>query len=189
MDIDSPASLKGQFLIAMPSLADPNFSQTVSCICEHNDHGAMGVVINRIHDSLTAKSIFDELNISSEPGLKSIPIHIGGPVHINEIFVLHGPPFEWETSLMITPTLAMTNTKDIIEAVATNKGPKSFIITLGCAGWGPGQLESEIKENAWLTCPVFERNIFDLPIEERWGETVKRMGIDPTLLSDTAGHA
>ena len=189
MDIDSPESLKGQFLISMPSLADPNFFQTVTCICEHNESGAMGVVINRIHHSLTAKDIFDELDITQAPGLKLIPIHIGGPVHSNEIFVLHGPPFDWEASLMITPSLAMTNTKDIIEAVAMNNGPQSFIITLGCAGWGPGQLESEIRENAWLTYPVFEKNIFDLPIEKRWEEAVKKMGIDPTLLTDTAGHA
>ena len=189
MAIESPASLKGQFLLAMPGLADPNFFQTVTCICEHNEHGAMGVVINRIHHSLTAKDIFDELNIDCEPSVKTIPIHIGGPVHVDEVFVLHGPPFDWEASLTITTSLAMTNTKDIIEAVAMQKGPSAFIIALGCAGWGPGQLESEIRENAWLICPVFEKNIFDLPIEERWENTVRKMGFDPTLLSNTAGNA
>ena len=186
---NQPATLRGQFLLAMPSLIDPNFHQTVTSICEHNENGAMGIIINRVHHSLTAKDIFQELNIEHAPGSDTIPIHLGGPVHLGEIFVLHGPPFEWEATLMITPSLAMSNTRDILEAVAMCRGPRAFIISLGCAGWGPGQLESEIKENAWLNSPIFEENIFEMPVESRWEEAVKKMGIDPTLLSDTAGHA
>jgi putative transcriptional regulator len=183
------ATLKGHFLLAMPSLVDPNFHQTVTCICEHNESGAMGIIINRVHRFLTAKDIFEELTIEYIPAAQSAPIHFGGPVHVGEIFVLHGPPFSWEASLMITPLLAMSNTRDILEAVAMGRGPRAFIITLGCAGWGPGQLESEIKENAWLNYPIFEENIFDMPIEARWEEAVKKMGIDPILLSNMAGHA
>ena len=183
------ASLKGHFLLAMPSLVDPNFHQTVTCICEHNEGGAMGIIINRVHHFLTAKDIFEELTIEHTPAVQSAPIHIGGPVHVGEIFILHGPPFNWEASLMITPGLAMSNTRDILEAVAMGRGPQAFVITLGCAGWGPGQLESEIKENSWLNHPIFEENIFDMPIEARWREAVKKMGIDPTLLSNMAGHA
>ena len=186
---DNPATLKGQFLLAMPGLVDPNFHQTVTCICEHNDSGAMGIIINRVHHTLTAKDIFEELTIAHAPDAESIPVHLGGPVHVGEIFVLHGPPFDWEASLMITPALAMSNTRDILEAVALAKGPQAFIISLGCAGWGPGQLESEIKENAWLNHPIFEENIFDVPLETRWGEAVRKMGIDPMLLSNAAGHA
>lgn len=189
MVTDNSATLKGQFLLAMPGLIDPNFHQTVTCICEHNDSGALGVIINRVHHSLTGKDIFEELTIEYTPEAGSIPVHLGGPVHVGEIFVLHGPPFNWEASLMITPALAMSNTRDILEAVAMAKGPKAFIISLGCAGWGPGQLESEIKENAWLNHPIFEENIFDMPIETRWDEAVKKMGIDLMLLSNTAGHA
>ncbi|MGD8290810.1 MAG: YqgE/AlgH family protein [Desulfobacterales bacterium] len=189
MVTNQSATLKGQFLLAMPSLVDPNFQQTVSCICEHNENGAMGIIINRVHEFLTAKDVFEELAIEHTPATRSVPIHFGGPVHVGEIFVLHGPPFNWEASLMITPLLAMSNSKDILEAVALGKGPRSFIITLGCAGWGPGQLESEIKENAWLNHPIFEENIFEMPIEERWSEAVKKMGIDPILLSSMAGHA
>ena len=189
MVTDHPATLKGQFLLAMPGLVDPNFHQTVTCICEHNDSGAMGIIINRVHHTLTAKDIFEELTIAHSPDAESISVHLGGPVHVGEIFVLHGPPFDWEASLMITSTLAMSNTRDILESVAMAQGPKAFIISLGCAGWGPGQLESEIKENAWLNHPIFEENIFDMPIEARWREAVKKMGIDPTLLSNMAGHA
>jgi putative transcriptional regulator len=186
---DNSASLKGQFLLAMPGLVDPNFHQTVTCICEHNDSGALGLIINRVHHSLTGQDIFEELTIEHAPDAESIPVHLGGPVHVGEIFILHGPPFNWEASLMITPTLAMSNTRDILEAVAMAKGPKAFIISLGCAGWGPGQLEHEIKENAWLNHPIFEENIFDVPLEARWGEAVRKMGIDPMLLSNAAGHA
>jgi len=189
MVTNQPATLKGQFLLAMPSLLDPNFYQTVTCICEHSENGALGIIVNRVHQSLTAKDIFEELTIGYDPGMGSIPIYLGGPVHVGEIFVLHGPPFDWEASLMITPTLAMSNTRDILEAIARGRGPRAFIIILGCAGWGPGQLESEIKENAWLNYPIFEENIFYMPVELRWEEAVKKLGIDPTLLSNPAGHA
>ena len=183
------ASLRGQFLLSMPGLMDPNFYQTVTCLCEHNDTGAMGIIINRIHPSLTAKDIFEELEIAYTDGAGAKPIHLGGPVHVGEIFLLHGPPFNWEASMMITDSLAMSNTRDILEAVAMGVGPQAFIISLGCAGWGPGQLEDEIKQNAWLNSSIFEENIFDIPVEVRWDEAVKKMGIDPSLLSNTAGHA
>jgi putative transcriptional regulator len=189
METNQSDTLKGQFILAMPSLLDPNFYLTVTCICEHSENGALGIIVNRIHHSLTAKDIFEELTIGQDPGMDSIPIYLGGPVHLGEIFVLHGPPFDWEASLMITPSLAMSNTRDILEAIAKGSGPQSFIIILGCAGWGPGQLESEIKENAWLNYPIFEENIFNMPVELRWEEAVKKLGIDPTLLSNTAGHA
>jgi putative transcriptional regulator len=181
--------LKGQFIIAMPALNDPNFFQTVTCISEHNSDGAVGIVVNRVHSGLSGKMIFDELKMDYISGAENIKIHLGGPVHIGEIFVLHGHPFEWEGCLMVTPYLAMSNTRDILDAIAMGRGPESYIISLGCAGWGPGQLESEIKDNTWLTCPVFEDIVFDIPVDARWNETVRKMGIDPFLLSDTAGHA
>jgi putative transcriptional regulator len=183
------ASLKGHFLMAMPGLADPNFLQSVTCICEHNAQGAMGIVVNRLLERLRAKDIFEELGIRCRPGLEALPIYGGGPVHEGELFMLHGPPFTWEATLQVTPWLGLSNTRDILEAIAAGRGPESFLISLGCAGWGPGQLESEIKENAWLTQPVFEENIFVLPAHVRWAEALKRMGVDPVLLSETAGHA
>ena len=115
-----PGSLKGHFLMAMPGLADPNFSQTVTCICEHNDQGAMGIVVNRLSEGLCAKDIFDELSIGCTPKTESIPIYIGGPVHSGELFILHGPPFTWEASLSVTPSLGLTNTRDILEAIAAD---------------------------------------------------------------------
>jgi putative transcriptional regulator len=181
--------LKGQFLIAMPSLADPNFNRTVTCISEHTADGAVGVIINRVHPSLVAEIIFEELEINFSPQQGSLPLHLGGPVHVGEIFILHGPPFGWEGTLMVTPTVAMSNTKDILAAIAQGRGPREFILALGCAGWGPDQLEFEIKANAWLTYPIAEDIMFGHPVEARWDEAVRRMGIDPLLLSETSGNA
>lgn len=182
-------SLKGLFLMAMPGMADPNFLQTVTCLCEHNETGAMGLIINRHHPTLSARDIFDELGLVYQAGAESIPIFLGGPVHMDELFILHGPPFSWDACLNITPGLGLSNTPDILGAIAKGTGPDAYLICIGCAGWGPGQLEYEIKQNAWLTAPIFEKNVFEVPISDRWQESMRNMGVDPTLLSNAAGHA
>ena len=190
MHIPNSISLKGQLLLAMPGLVDPNFFRSVSCICEHTAEGALGISINRIHPALSCKDIFEALDIDYCTQSSSLPVHLGGPVHVDEIFVLHGPPFDWEGCLVVMPSvLALSNTMDIIEAIAMDKGPKSVLIALGCAGWGAGQLENELGENAWLTCEVTKELLFDLPFEKRWEAAIKTMGVDPVLLSDSAGHA
>ena len=153
------------------------------------EEGAIGIVLNRIYAAVSGKDIFKELKLETALGMGSIPIHIGGPVNVNEIFVLHGPPFGWEGCFQVSPSMAMSNTIDILSALSKGEGPKSFIISLGCAGWGPGQLESEIKQNVWLTSSALEEIIFDTPVDLRWQTAVEKMGIDPTLLSDSAGHA
>lgn len=182
-------SLKGQFLIAMPSLLDPNFFQAVTCICEHTLEGALGLVINRVLPDLNGKMIFQELGLDPVPQLEALPVHLGGPVHKGQIFILHGPPFDWESHHLVTPTLALSNSKDILDALARGEGPASFILALGCAGWGPGQLEAEIMANAWLTTPVNETILFKTQTEERWEEAAKLLGVDISLLGDTVGHA
>jgi putative transcriptional regulator len=182
-------SLKGQFLMAMPGLGDPNFYQSVTCLSEHNPKGAMGIVITRIHPEINGRMIFDELNIPAAAGAEKIPIHIGGPVHMNEIFVLHAAPFTWEGSMMVTGELALSNSLDILEAIAMGRGPAAYIIALGCAGWGPGQLESEIRSNAWIAGPYSEAITFHLEVDRRWEAAMQGLGIDPALLSDTPGHA
>jgi putative transcriptional regulator len=182
-------SLKGHFLIAMPNLRDPNFYQTVTLICEHGADGAVGVVVNRVHAEISAEAVFKELKITCDPRAAEIPVHIGGPVHIGEIFVVHGPPLEWGTSLRVTSGIALSNTLDIIEAIAQFRGPGSCLLSLGCAGWGPGQLEAELRDNAWLTAPADDDILFECPVDSRWQEAVKRLGIDPNLLTHTAGNA
>jgi putative transcriptional regulator len=184
-----PAFLKGQLLLAMPGLVDPNFSQTVTCLYEHSEQGAVGGIVNRVHPFLSAKSIFEELKIDCTPTAETIPVYMGGPVHMGEIFVLHGPPFGWQGCLRVMPDLGMSNTLDILKSIAAGKGPDTFIIMLGCAGWGPGQLELEIKENTWLTCPFSDGIVFNLPFESRWRAAMKRIGVDPARISGKAGNA
>ncbi|MBI5602965.1 MAG: YqgE/AlgH family protein [Deltaproteobacteria bacterium] len=186
---ETGTSLKGHFLIAMPSLSDPNFSQTVTCICEHTLEGALGLVINRVLPDLTCGTVFQELGLDSISDRDTKPVYVGGPVHKGQIFVLHGPPFEWEGLHPVTPSLALSNSRDILESLARGKGPETFVLALGCAGWGPGQLEAEIMANAWLTCPVNETILFKTPVEKRWEQSAKSIGIDLSLLSDAVGHA
>ena len=181
-------SFKGHFLVAMPGLIDLNFYQSVVCICEHTREGAMGIIVNYVHPFLTTKDLFDELKIESLPEAKKRPVHLGGPVHTEEIFMLHGPPF-YDDSLVLTDALALTNTLESLRAVAEGRGPQKTLISLGCAGWGPGQLEAEMKENSWVSCPVSEEVVFSLEPEGRWKAALKLLGIDPVLLSDSPGHA
>ncbi len=189
METTGHESIKGSFLVAMPLLADPNFHKTVTFICEHNRDGAMGITLDRVHPDVTVADICKELNISYHEQVGAVPVHIGGPVHINEIFVLHGLPFSWKGCLVVSPAFALSNTIDILEAIAVGEGPESFLIALGCSGWGGGQLEFELKENAWLTCPATEEIAFKTPVEFKWQRAMERLGIDPDFLSSTAGHA
>lgn len=175
--------------MAMPSLADPNFSHSVTCISEHTPEGAFGIVINRIFEGLNAGMIFEELGIKYGSHAEKIPVYVGGPVHANELFVLHGRPFEGDNLLLVNDNLALNNSKAILEAIAADEGPEHYIITLGCAGWGGGQLEWEMKQNAWLTLPCEQEIIFEMPVEDRWSNAIKRLGIDPDLLTETAGNA
>ena len=189
MPLDYRGSLKGQLLVAMPFLADPNFHKTVTCICAHDASGTLGIVINRQDLSLTGEDICAELKIAFSSKAKLIPIHIGGPVHSNELFILHGPPFGWKGCHQITPTLAMSNTRDILESIAMGQGPEQFIISLGCAGWGGGQLEHELKENTWITSQIYEEALFNWSVDDRWERVLDKNGVNPVGLSHTAGHA
>ncbi len=189
MKNEPPERLHGQLLIAMPNLLDPNFFQTVTCLSAHTDQGAMGVIVNRPHDTLCLRDIFKELEIDCLPEIAAKPLYVGGPVHTEELFILHGPPLQWEGTFAINPRLAMSNSIDLLQAIGAGRGPDAYLISLGCAGWGPGQLEDEIRQNAWLTGSLDEDILFSLEVSERWQAAVKRLGIDPAALSGTAGHA
>ena len=146
-------------------------------------------MVNRAHASLKAAAIFSELEMVHNEDVGEVPVYLGGPVHASEIFILHGLPFDTDVSLEITPGLAMSTTREVLEDIAIGKGPALFFISLGCAGWGPGQLEAEIRQNAWLTCNIDETILFDVPVDMRWERAMRKLGIDPTLLIDAAGHA
>jgi len=182
-------SLANHFLIAMPSLADPNFARSVTLICEHSEEGAMGIVINRLTD-LRLRDIFEQLDIKADkPATAESAVYLGGPVQNNRGFVLHEPIGNWESTLSVTDTLGVSTSRDILEAIAHNRGPEKFLVALGYAGWGAGQLEREITENSWLSGPASRDILFALPVEHRWKAAAQLMGIDLTTLSGEAGHA
>ena len=181
--------LANQFLIAMPSLADPNFSQTVTYMCDHNEDGAMGLVINRPLD-LDIDALLSHLEINdTRRGQGYIPIYQGGPVQTERGFVLHREIGQWEASIQVSDDIALTMSQDIIEAIAHDEGPKNYLITLGYAGWGSGQLEEELAANAWLNGPADPAIIFELPVEQRWNAAAKHLGVELNNLSSDVGHA
>jgi putative transcriptional regulator len=168
MTDEIPQSMKGKFLLAIPGLPDPNFSQTVTCMCEHNEFGALGFIVNKVHPLLTGRELFEDLEIQCDKSVDSLEIYLGGPVQPSGVFVLHGPPFDWNESLRVTETMALSNSRDILEAIALQKGPASFMVILGCAGWGPMQLDNELVDSAWLTCSLSEEIIFSNDTELKY---------------------
>lgn len=182
-------NLTHHFLIAMPAMADPYFSKTLVYICEHNEQGAMGIVINRQID-MTLQMLFEQTGIplaASEPARTAV--HFGGPVQMDRGFVLHQPLGKWQSTLAVRDEIGLTTSKDILEAVGRGEGPHRILVSLGYSGWAAGQLEHELGQNAWLTVPASPDVIFDLPREERLAAAMKLLGVDFTHLSDDAGHA
>lgn len=182
-------SFKNQFLIAMPHLKDPDFSQSVTYICEHNKEGAMGIVIN-LPSHLSYNDIFDDLGITiSNSKVKDLPALNGGPVQVNRGFIIHKTKGDWESSMETGNDIYLTVSRDVMENIAQGSGPSDFIIALGYAGWDAGQLEMEFSQNAWLNAPVDEDILFKLPYEERWHATARAIGVDLNLLSTQYGHS
>lgn len=182
-------NLTHHFLIAMPAMTDPHFAKTLTFVCEHNEQGALGLVINRPIE-MNLHALLEQVSIpAASDELKSIAIHFGGPVQVDRGFVLHTPVGEWQSTLAVGSEIGLTTSKDILEAVARGAGPRHILVTLGYAGWAPGQLEHELAQNAWLTVPAKPEVIFDLPSEERLPAAMGLLGVDYATLSDVAGHA
>lgn len=182
-------NLTGHFLIAMPAMTDPYFAKSVTFICEHNQDGAMGVVINRPID-MTFDTLFEQINLDLKDNpIASKAVHFGGPVQIDRGFVLHQPAGEWQSTIAIDGETALTTSKDILEAIALGTGPKKMLITLGYAGWAAGQLEQEMGQNAWLSVKAQGSVIFDLPSDEKLDAAMGLLGLDFARLSEGAGHA
>jgi len=185
----SSINLTHHFLIAMPNMADPYFSRTLTYICEHNDQGALGLVVNRPID-MTLQALFERLSLTLRDGyLAAAPIYFGGPVQTDRGFVLHEPAGNWQSTLRVRDVIGLTTSKDILEAVGRGEGPKRMLVTLGYAGWSPGQLEHELSQNAWLTVEARDAIIFDTPAEERLLAAMELLGLDYARLQDEAGHA
>lgn len=182
-------TLANHFLIAMPTLADRNFYRTVTFVCEHSSEGAMGIVINRATD-LKLGEIFEQLDIENvDRALTELPVYLGGPVQNNRGFVIHEPLGNWESTLPVTDTIGVSTSRDILVAIAEHRGPDRYLVALGYAGWGAGQLEREMTENAWLSGPANSEILFEYPLETRWSAAAGLVGVDLTMLSSEAGHA
>jgi putative transcriptional regulator len=182
-------NLSQHFLIAMPAMVDPHFSKTLTLICEHNDQGALGVVVNRPLD-MNLHSLLQQVNIPLDSdAFKSIPVHFGGPVQVDRGFVLHTPLGQWQSTLAVSSEIGLTTSQDILQAVARGEGPQQILVTLGYAGWAPGQLEHELSQNAWLTVQANPEVLFAMRAEQRLAAAMSLLGIDFANLSEQAGHA
>jgi putative transcriptional regulator len=184
-----PSSFANQLLVALPTLADPHFARSVTLICQHDADGAMGVVVNRASD-YTLGEVLEQMGIEArDPALLEQRVLAGGPVHPERGFVLHDGDRAWDSTLAVTPSLSVTTSRDILEAIALGEGPAHAVIALGCAGWGAGQLEQELAENSWLTVPAEAGILFDLPLDQRWQAAAGQIGVDLMRMAGHVGHA
>lgn len=189
MIASSYSYLNNQFLIAMPSLNDKDFAHTVIYLCQHNAEGAVGITINR-QMSMKLGDILAQMTIEAT-SLATIncPVYLGGPVQQERGFVIHAATEQqWDSSIIISDQVCLTSSRDVLEAIAKNEGPKNYLIALGYAGWGAGQLEKEIIANAWLHTPYDASLLYHVPVSERWNAAAKLIGININLLSTMAGH-
>lgn len=181
-------SLADHLLVALPSLTDSTFARSVALICQHDSNGAMGVVVNQPSD-FTLGEVLAQMNIITDNGeLRERMVLNGGPVHPERGFVIHDDARPWDSSLFVGEGLYLTTSRDILEAMARGEGPANAVVTLGCAGWSAGQLESELAENSWLTVEADRAIVFDTPLDQRWQGAAARIGVDLFLLTDYSGH-
>lgn len=188
-EVEELGWMKNQFLIAMPSLQDDNFRQTVSLLCEHNEEGAIGLVVNRPTE-LKLSTMMEQLGLAVDTLADTEHVVFwGGPVQTERGFVVHGKPGGWESCMTVADDLFITTSRDILNAISEGKGPKQFFVTLGYAGWGAGQLEAEILQNAWLNTPASARVLFAEPPPNRWQAATRLLGLDVMHLSGSVGRA
>ncbi len=185
----SPDYLTGHLLVAMPGMRDPRFEKTVIYLCAHNADGAMGLVVNRVLESLSFPDLLTQLDIQPVGLGEEIRVHFGGPVETGRGFVLHSADYIQPATMSVDGRISLTATIDILRAIAEGGGPRSCMLALGYAGWGPGQLDNEIKMNGWLHVDADEALVFDDDLDTKWERALAKIGIDPRMLSDTAGHA
>ena len=182
-------NLTDHFLIAMPAMDDPYFSKSLIYIAEHNDQGALGLIVNRPLD-MTLATLFEKIDVPFESlELANLPVFFGGPVQTDRGFVLHRPIGDWQSTLVVNPEVGLTSSRDVLQSVARDGKPREVMVTLGYSGWGAGQLENELEQNAWLTVPASPHILFDMPYEERLPSAMEILGIDFSNLAVKAGHA
>lgn len=185
----SEITLSGQLLVAMPHMEDPRFARTVVYVCAHSDDGAMGLVVNRLIDSMRFDALLDHLGLETNAPHPDLPVHFGGPVESSRGFVLHSADLVQESTLLIDDDVALTATTEMLKAIADGSGPERCVLALGYAGWGAGQLDQEIQDNGWLLVPPDDQLVFGLDNDTKWEGAITKLGIDLSLLSTQAGHA
>ncbi|MCZ6453281.1 MAG: YqgE/AlgH family protein [Alphaproteobacteria bacterium] len=183
------AFLEGKLLIAMPAMTDPRFERSVIYVCTHNSDGAMGLVVNKLFDEIDFRGLLTQLEITPAETSPKLNIHFGGPVESQRGFVLHTAEYVGKGTVVVDDHVALTATLDILKELAEGNGPKSTMLALGYAGWGPGQLEFEFSENAWLHAPFDEALVFDGDVETKWNRALNSIGVDISSLSGSAGRA
>jgi putative transcriptional regulator len=182
-------NLTDNFLIAMPALEDPYFSNALVYVCEHNENGALGIIVNRPID-MNLAGLLEKIDIKLEAeALAKLPVYFGGPVQLDRGFVLHRPVGNWQSTLAVNGDVGLTSSRDVLASVGSAGLPSEIIVTLGYAGWSAGQLEDELAQNSWLTVAAKPSILFDLPPEERLPAAMQMLGISFSQLSDVAGHA
>lgn len=182
-------TLSNQLLIAMPGLTDPNFVRGVALLCQHGEDGAMGLMINRLSDYRLG-DVLAQMNLHSDlQHVIDAPVLLGGPVQPERGFVLHSPQGEWDSSFRVSDAISVTTSRDILVAMAAGNGPQRALVALGYSGWSPGQIEHELRDNAWLTAPVDSTLVFDLPLEDRWLAAGELVGVNLTRITPYAGNA
>lgn len=185
----SASALSQQLLIALPSLSDPDFSRTVLLVCQHDDNGAMGIVVNRASE-FSLGELFEQIGVDGgDEALRPQPVLAGGPVHAERGFVLHDGDREWDSSIRLPGGLSLTTSRDVLEAMARGEGPTLSLVALGCAGWGGGQLEQEIAENSWMTAPADPDLLFNQPLEQRWQAAAGLVGVNLAQMTHYSGRA
>jgi putative transcriptional regulator len=186
--MDGPAYLSGQFLLAMPGMADPRFERAVIAMCSHDENGALGIGLGRIVPRISFHNLLEQLDIA--PGVApDVPIHLGGPVEPQRGFLLHTLDWGGQESLQVSDRWALTATLDILRAIAEGRGPTRWIAALGYAGWGEGQLEGELCGNGWFTTPGNDELLYDCDVNSRWETAFRSAGVDPRLLTAGFGTA
>jgi len=189
---DNPSEdgyLTGQLLVAMPQMLDERFVKTVIYMCAHTEDGAMGLVVNKILEDIDFPDLLDQLDLNPAAGGTDIRVHFGGPVESGRGFVLHSSDYQQDATMVIDEQIALTATTDILRDIAEGDGPQSSLLALGYAGWGPGQLDSEIQANGWLSGDADPGLIFGNEPDKIWQGALAKIGIDVSMLSGDAGHA
>jgi putative transcriptional regulator len=188
--IEGENFLEGKLLIALPGMADPRFEKSVIFMCAHSLEGAMGIMINRAVEGIRFRELMNKLELELLPGARDMPVLYGGPVETGRGFVLHSGDYESvDSTLPVSEDISLTASLEILRAMGEGKGPKKALFALGYAGWGPGQIESEIRANGWIHCDTDSRLLFDAELGHKWANALRKLGIDALGLSAHTGQA